>query len=237
MKRKLLSIILALSALFTCTFSVFGSGCNLLPQKDDFTKRVEAIENSCVIGVNGVAPSTNKTEIMYMISKTRLYLYVDNGYTPSQTAVWVAENNAYKYWVFNENTELFEEVPGKSKAEYENARKNMFYLMFGCFAKNSKEFEYNEKDLIYTNSKPLVYTYNNTDISSALGQPAGTTFGTVYHTFDDIVIQIDSDGKITEAEYKWVESYDATSVTFTYECELSYNEYEIPHPDEMNAQE
>ena len=149
--------------------------------------------------------------------------------------MWVAENGSYKYWVYNDNTDLFEEVPGKTKAEYENARKNSFYFMFGCLTKNSKEFEYNERDYFYSNTKPLVYTYNNVDISSALGQVAGTTIGTVYYTFDNIVIELDNEGNIESAEYQWVESYDVTSTVFVYECELSYNEYPIPHPDEINA--
>lgn len=235
MKRRLLGIILAVCTLFTCVFCMVGSGCDLLlGGKDEFTKKVDAFEKSCVISVDGISPVGNETEIMYMISDTRLYLYVDNGYQ-EQTAMWVAENGSYKYWVFNENTELFEEVPGKTKAEYENARKNSFYFMFGCLTKNSKEFEYNERDYFYSNKKPLVYTYNNVDISSALGQAAGTTIGTVYYTFDNIVIELDNEGNIISAEYQWVESYDVTNTKFIYECELEYNEYPIPHPDEINA--
>lgn len=215
MKRKLLSIILALSALFTCTFSVFGSGCNLLPQKDDFTKRVEAVMDNCTISVRGLNvsiggySSPNPQTFTYKFTKTRLYLW-----GPSDdiiAATWVAENGTYKYWKLTTVSSGWQEVSGKTKSEYNNARKNSFDLFFGYLTQKSSMFELNESKTQYTNTAPVELSVGEGDSSINL-------------VYSNIIINLDEDGAIQRADYDLSMAYNVGGYTQleTYDAEVNF---------------
>ena len=219
MKKKLLSIILAVCTLFTCMFAFTGcsvlSSLGDLTKKDDFTKAVEAVSNNCTIEVGGLNISyggqtqSNPAVFTYKFTDTRVYLYA-----PTEdyiAATWVAEDGTYRYWKKNNDAQQrWQEIEGKTKGEYENARKNSFDLFFGCFTQKSTMFELNELKTQYTRIEPIEFK---------IGE--GSTALT--YTFTNVLINL-TDGAIRSATYDLALSYSYSGILVveTYRGSLNF---------------
>ena len=206
MKKKLLSIVLAISTLLTCMFAF--SGCGVLDslgdlgKKDGFTKAVEAVMDNCTIEVRGMNISAggqtqaNPQNFTYKFTETRVYLFA-----PTQddvAATWVAEGGTYKYWKMTTSSMTWQGPETRTKTEYNNARKNSFDLFFGYFTKKSSLFVLNEAKTQYTNSAPV-------EIKIGEGSAAMT------YTYTNVLINL-TDGAIRSATYDLSLSYSYLGV-------------------------
>ena len=105
----------------------------------------------------------------------------------------------------------WEEIPGKTKTEYQNARKNSFDLFFGNLTKKS--------DMFILNESKTQYTTDFVPVEISIGSGAAT----MNYTYSNIIINL-TDGAIRGATYDLSRAYLVGGYTQleTYRVEVNF---------------
>lgn len=199
MKKRILSLIMALCALCTVAFAL--TGCDLLgslfgeeepPQKSDYELMFENLDNFTLKG-----SGAEIIEYYYVEDGLRLYTPYNQDVTRRE-AYWHAdeENDVYTYYVKN-SAGGWTVDKTKTKTEYTNARVNTVDLMFGCLKTEESKFTLNGDK--YTNSE---------DIQKP--------FAVYTAVFKDVEITIGDNHEMLSATYKLILSDGTNSFTYNF---------------------